>query len=200
MEKLLNNITAYLYGNDNYDENTKEVIYYGLEILILKIVFWITAALIGLFMGMFFENLIYMVFFVLLRSYAGGYHSKSRLRCFVLSTLTIILSICVHKIFNIFDMVNVFLVIFGIFSFAIVFLLSPIDSKNKELDNDEVIIFRKKARIILCSETILAIITYIFGLPSISKSIMLAIVTVGTLVIVGYINQKTTRIFSNKNQ
>ena len=60
--------------------------------------------------------------------------------------------------------------------------------------------FRKKARIILCSETILAIITYIFRLPSISKSIMLAIVTVGTLVIVGYINQNTTYTFSDKNQ
>lgn len=200
MEKLLNNITAYLYGNDNYDKNTKEVIYYGLEILILKIVFWITAALIGLFIGMFFENITYMVFFVLLRSYAGGYHSKSRLRCFVLSTLTIILSICVHKISNIFDMVTVFLVIFGTISFVIVFSLSPVDSKNKELDNVEVIKFRKKARIILCSETILAIITYLIGLPSISKSTMLAIVTVGTLVIVGYINQKTTRTFSDKNQ
>ena len=151
-------------------------------------------------MGMFFENIIYMVFFVLLRSYAGGYHSKSRLSCFVLSTLTIILSICVQKISNIFDMVTVFLAIFGTLSFVIVFLLSPIGSKNKELDNDEVIIFRKKARIILCSETILAIITYIFRLPSISKSIMLAIVTVGTLVIVGYINQNTTYTFSDKNQ
>lgn len=200
MEKLLNNITSYLYGDDNCDENTKEVIYYGLEILILKIVFWLTAALIGLFMGVFFENIVYMVFFVLLRSYAGGYHSKSRLRCFVLSTLTIILSICVFKISNMFDITNAILVISGAISFIIVFLLSPIDSKNRELDNNEVICFRKKARIILCSETILAIITYFIGLPSISKSIMIAIVTAGILMIVGYINRKTTHTFSDKNQ
>lgn len=198
MEKLINRMTSYLCVEER--EDTQEVIYYGLEILVLKIIFWISAVIIGLLMGVFFENIIYMGLFTILRSYSGGYHARCRVKCFVQSMLSIILSMCILKISDMYNVADLFIVVFTIFSFVIIFILSPIDTENKQLDYNEIVCFRRKARIILFTEIILATITYIIGLNSISSSIMLAIITSGMLVIAGYIDKKLLAHRKVKNQ
>lgn len=192
MEKLLNRMTSYLCAEER--EDTQEVICYGLEILVLKIIFWISAVIIGLLMGVLFENIVYMGLFTILRSYSGGYHAKSRVKCFVQSMLSIILSMCILKISDIYNVVNLGIAVFTIFSFVIIFILSPIDTQNKQLDYNEFVCFRIKVRIILFTEVILATITYLIGLTSISNSIMLAIITSGMLVTVGYIDKNKSQI------
>ena len=50
-----------------------------------------SALIIGLIFGKFFEAAVFIVAYCSLRSFAGGYHAKTPLRCYVFSVIMLII-------------------------------------------------------------------------------------------------------------
>lgn len=89
MDKILDKTIEFLYKNeDDMDEEKAEIIRYGIEILLIKVIFFGAAMIISLLMHSFWECLIFTVLFSGIRSYAGGYHAYTRTKCFTLSMIT----------------------------------------------------------------------------------------------------------------
>lgn len=190
MDKILDFIVDVIEKNDSTDEEEKEEIRYGLEIIILKGLFWILVLATGAVMGCFWECVIYNILFFLLRSNAGGYHAETRTRCLIQSEITVIISLLAIRIcresFYGFLVLAVIALLCGIS----VWVLAPIDTESRQLDTDEIRRFGKRARLILITEMAGGVIAYCIGLKTIACAAMAAIAASGVLVLTEYMKKR----------
>lgn len=66
-------------------ESDREIYVYGLEILISTAASVACVIVAGLLLGEILETLVFLAFFIALRSAAGGFHASSHLRCFLIT-------------------------------------------------------------------------------------------------------------------
>lgn len=184
MDKLLNKTMEFLYKNEKMDEEQASIIKYGLEILILKIIFFSAMLIVGLLLRSFWECLFFMALFIPLRTNAGGYHAKTRMQCFVQSILMTSVIIIMVKISNLYTYAVISLLAFAVIAIPFIWILAPIDTKNKRLDEDERRIFKKRTRIILIAEALTAIVLWFINLKSITCTVMIVFIAVFLLMAV----------------
>lgn len=58
---------------------------YGLEALYSSLLELLTILFLSFFVGNFLQTILFFAAFIPLRVYAGGYHAKTRLRCYLMS-------------------------------------------------------------------------------------------------------------------
>lgn len=189
MDKILNFIVEIIEKNDSTDEDEKEEIRYGLELILLKALFWCLVTATGIIMGCFRECIIFNLMFFLIRSNAGGYHAETRTRCLIQSVVTIVIALSVIKIGKENVYVMLFLSIIALFFGILIWKLAPVDTENRQLDNDEIKRFRNKVRIILIAEILVGIASYGLEFKTIACAAMTAIVTSGALVLAEYLKK-----------
>ena len=148
-----------------------EIYQYGLEQLFTNVLDVMTLLVIGLSMGMIWQGIVFVFSFMLLRKYAGGYHASTPLKCYLLTTSIIIVVLSVIKYIKINNFVCLGLLII---SSVVIFMLSPVDSENKKLDDIERIIYRKKTLLIWSIEFFVIIIFILFGLDKLLVCIIMA--------------------------
>ncbi len=184
MDKLVNWITVRVCDGENFDDDKIAVVKYGIELMLLKIIFFGVCLVIGAFMGMFFECVVYLVLFTILRTNAGGYHADTRIRCFIQSMLTMIVAMLVLMYVNTATMIV--LAVTAFLSGIAIILLAPVDSENKRLEKDEIVKFKTRSIVILIAEVIFALIMLYFKIYVLSSAAMLAITMSGILLAAGY--------------
>lgn len=186
MDKILDWVIKFLNQNDDdMDEEKAEIVRYGLEIVLLKVIFLIATLIVGIIMKSFFPCLAFMILFMPLRSNAGGYHAQTRIQCFIQSILTVAMVIIGIKYINIYIAIS--LLILSIISLPFIWILSPVDTKNKRLDDEEKVTFRKKTRIILITLILVAVICWFAKLHLITYTAMFSIIDVALLVVMEHI-------------
>ncbi len=185
MDAILSIITSFLANNDNIDEERLEVIKYGIEILLLKVLFFIASMLLGVLLQSFWECLLFTLSFSVIRSLAGGYHADTRIKCFIQSMCMLMVVLVILKLIqrNLFSWEIVLCL--SIIAAVIIWLTSPIDTENKRLTNEERKILKIKSRSILIIETVICISTYLLNYEKVACSIMLALIVTAVLMIIG---------------
>lgn len=183
MERILNKIMDFISHNENVDENKYEIVKYGLELFILKITFFIAILIVSIILNSFWEYLVFFLLFYPIRSFAGGYHASTKSQCFIQSLITVVLVLIAIKSIGIYHFIIIPLAVLTIVSAAIIWKFAPIDSENKRLDEDEHLLFKKKSRIVLCTEIGISLVMYLFGFVEISCSAMSAIIVESILMI-----------------
>jgi len=93
LDKLITESTNYLIYNQVIDEEHRDVYEYGFHILYINIIDIVSIAIIALLFGTVPQTIVYHVSFILLRNTAGGYHAKTHLRCFMISTAIFLMSL-----------------------------------------------------------------------------------------------------------
>lgn len=109
---------------------------YGIESGITVAGNLLASILFGIMIGRLGMVLVFLLFYGTLRTYSGGVHCKSKLGCFVLSLLILLVPVFSYE--WVMEMV-IFPLLFvvGIIAIAIVLVLSPVESDNKPLENEE---------------------------------------------------------------
>lgn len=94
----------------------------------------------------------YIVCFCMLRKYAGGYHAKSVIGCYLMTVGSAIIMLLTIRFCRlpIAVIIAVWLV-----SGIIVFLFAPVQNRNKRFDELEQLVYRRRAIIIWLSESVL---------------------------------------------
>ncbi len=149
MSNLIANFTRILIENEVIDAEDKEIYDYGLKQGMIIVLNAITTIMIGSLFGMLSETIVFSIAYIPLRSYVGGYHAKTQLRCYLLSVLLII---CV--LFAIENILWTSSIVLGLtfISGIIIFILAPMEDSNKPLDSIEKKVFRVRTRIIFLKE------------------------------------------------
>ncbi len=186
MDKVIDKLMGFIYKNqENMSEERYEIVKYGLEILLIKYLFFAAALIIGVLMRSFWECLIFIIFLSTIRSKSGGYHADTRIRCFVQSMLMFVLALSILKLESIYTVIIIPLAILTFCSSIIIWLFAPIETKNNPLSENEKKKFGMESKIILCLEIIIAIASYLIGFDRISCSVMLALITTSLLMLMG---------------
>lgn len=126
----------------NSSDDEKEVYAYSIEVLLSLLINLAILSIAAYILNKELELLIFIIFLSGLRTFAGGYHAKTHLECFIISL----------SIFLISAMSSTYLKQFGetilvsgiIFSTFMVFWRAPSETENKPLSKNE----RKKYKVI----------------------------------------------------
>lgn len=187
MEQLIDKIIDAMKKSDSLTDD-EEIVRRGLEIIAIKIFFAVIIVIVGLLAGCFFEGIIFTVAFTSLRQYSGGYHADGQKKCFVLSTLMLIISLSIIKSIKNFPQLILPLSIITLISIVYVFAAAPIDTPNKRLDKDEIRVYGKRARIFAAILTITAAVLCFFNINVFASAVMTGIVMSAYLMLKGQIS------------
>jgi len=152
LQSISEKLTLSLIESNIIDKEDEDLYQYGILQGFRIILNLVSALVIGLAFGRLPEIVLFMSAYIPLRSYAGGFHAKTPQRCYVLSVAMLCLvSIGLRQAF----LSDTILYVISAASAVTVFAVSPVEDKNKPLDETEFRVFRKKARIILAAEFLL---------------------------------------------
>jgi len=180
---MVGNVVDALINNDVIDRDDRELYEYGLEQGILMLINLFTTIIIGICFGMVIESIVFMLAYIPLRTYAGGYHAKNQWRCYFFSIAMMIVALLGIKGIDLFSIVSVVLIFI---SYVIIYTLSPVEDCNKLLNEKEKVIYKKKSRRILIIEFVVMLILMSFEQYVIASAIVIAQVSVGIMIVLGY--------------
>ncbi len=143
-----------------------------------------TTLIIGCLCGMLFPSILFLVCYMPLRSFCGGYHAKTHIRCFIYSVIMITGILLMSKYFTFNIIVYEVLILI---SLVIILLMAPVEDQNKTLDNDEKRVFRKKACSIVVLEVLIYHILLITHQVNSCKVLSISIFSLSILMIIGCI-------------
>lgn len=182
--KISDKISFYLVNRQNKEDYQQEILSFGIEAIIYKIIHFGVAILIGAMFGRIIDILIFHIFYQKIRTYTGGYHAKTNFLCFLSSCGIAVVtlsfwSFCSQKYYII------FIVTILVISIPIILILSPIEDKNKPLDEIEQKVYRKKGRFYLFVEVIAIMILWIADFLSIALVGSTALLVLTIMLVLG---------------
>lgn len=186
LSKLSGNITKQLIKNGTIDSENKEIYTYGIEQTFILLMNIVTTLVIGLCFGMLWQSIIFMIIYLPLRSFAGGYHASTVLRCYVVGIVLSVIFLLINKY-----VLDTYYIIIGMTVIAslIILLLAPVETSNKPLDQLELSMYKKRTRSILFSDICIIAILLAFDLNSIALCVAVALMELSFMIVLGKVLQ-----------
>ena len=194
MDILLDKAMRIIANNKNLNEDEQEIVRYGLELFLIKTLLSFFALLIGIILHSVVEYLVYTVLFSMIRTSAGGYHSNTRIQCFIMSMLMFGIVFVLIKIAVQFSLVMHIIIILSMISFCIILITAPVDTANRPIGDEERIHFKNKTKVILLFDVFVSVIAYLFKYPQICCSVLLTLIIECILLILGGLSNKKKHI------
>ncbi|MDD2207868.1 MAG: accessory gene regulator B family protein [Bacilli bacterium] len=147
---VVNKAMSLIIKENKYDDVKLQEIKYGLEAVYLNVSKLTIFFIINAFLGTFKEGILFLLFYVPLRSFSYGFHAKSSLVCWLLSGFSFVVFPYISTIIsiNIYFKLGIIL-----FSLLIYYLYSPADTSARPIIN-------KRRRLILKTLTLVIAIIY----------------------------------------
>lgn len=186
MDKLIDKIIEEM-KNSNSLTDDEEIVRLGLELMITKALFAIIIVIVGLLMECFFESVVFTLSFSILREYGGGYHAESRMKCFILSFLTLVVALGLIIFANNFQAITLPFLIMAIISAVYILCNAPIDTMSKRLDEGEIRVYGSRARLITAMLLLAAILLLFLGLNNLVFAVLTGIIMEAYLMLKGQI-------------
>jgi len=130
-------------------EEDKVLYVYGLKQGLLIVANMLTIVSIGYLFGLVWQSIVFMAAYFPLRSFAGGYHVRTPLRCYWLSILLVVVEFGAIRYFY---WTETLMFMMLLLSGSIIFFYSPTEDSNKPLDTVEVVVYKKRARLAMVFE------------------------------------------------
>ena len=164
------------------EEEKEEIIRYGLDKIKNSCMMSAVTLLMGYAFHVFLQSIVFLICFIALRKYAGGYHADTQKRCYVISVLIIAVALWATRYTSDNSVCFVFI---QSLNFIILCFLVPVDSKNRRLEQWEKERYGKKAKVQIFCMYMLCLILYLDKKQSIAVAIGVANLTVGGCVCAG---------------
>ena len=158
------------------DSEDEEIYRFGLEGISLKLIHYLSYLLIAVLLHEGMRFLIFFSAFLLLRKNAGGYHAKTKGGCYVSSCITVLcMTICIKEAVgwrNLIPVTGILTVLADI----VIFALAPLGNRNRILEQEEIIAFRRRSYAFLILENVFAILLVMIGIKEYAFPVVLAII------------------------
>lgn len=135
-------IAGCLLRNDIIESEKLDIYIYGFEVMISSISGFAIALILGIAFSQLLECILFLIIFVSMRSFCGGYHADTYLKCNCIFAVTIASVMLLVKLITAPPIYIHFLI--GVFSLITVIAFTPVENKFKSLDLKT----KKKCRVI----------------------------------------------------
>ena len=123
----------------NIDE---DLIYYGWSVSVNYLLYVIMTLAVSLYFHCFYNTIVFLVLYIPIRRYIGGFHFSNNTLCIFVSTIVSVIPAILSKYYVINTLVNI---LFNIILIAETVLIAPIDHPNKRLNDIQFKLYKKKA-------------------------------------------------------
>ena len=144
-------ISGYLIKNKIIDNTKLDIYIYGFEIMISNIICFGMGLVIGAVCSEFIECILFLIVFILLRRYCGGYHAETYLKCDIIFMTNILLVMLMLKFISAYSLFFHFII--AIISIIFIIQLATVENKYKPLKKKE----KKRHKILAIITNILII-------------------------------------------
>lgn len=182
MNYITNLIVQYMLKHGIINAEDAEIYQFGLNQLIFISINLMTTVIIGIVFSMLFESIIFLISYMVVRVYAGGYHAKTQFRCYIISSFFIILALLGVKYIIWDSMASIIAITFAA---VVIFKLSPVETKNKPLDEIEKKVYKTKSRQRIVGIYLLCITAKFLAYDTVFKSIAMAIIILSFVLLIG---------------
>lgn len=177
MNTISNELTNWLVRTQVITEEEKELYQYGIFQIIVNLLDILSIFIMAILFHKVWATCFYIVFFCMLRKYAGGYHAKTVSGCYM---ITVGFATIMLLIIRFYKLPLMGLTAMWLISGAIVFLFAPVQNCNKELDEMEQLVYRRKAIEVWIIESFLMWGLYSFHFLEAAEGILLSNVVIGS--------------------
>lgn len=152
---------------------------YGFELFWSTFLCVISIITVGIITGNFSRVIWFLLYFMPVRTFAGGYHAKSYRNCFLLTNFLNILAMFLTGVLNGYVVVRIVGLFFGLLSFSYIWIYAPVVFKNHPIKEEIVRKNRSYAHRLIILELPVFIVQYIKNYQVFyTAAITLCIVTV----------------------
>lgn len=134
-ENIADDLAILLAEKKIIKPENREFYFYGLQLAITKLFFFLVILTISLFTKTFLVSMAFVFMYSAIRQFTGGHHCRSEVSCFFVSILLYLIMILFYDI-NMYGG-KLFLCVTAAISVFLVMIFSPIEHKNKPLSVDE---------------------------------------------------------------
>ncbi|WP_097005805.1 accessory gene regulator ArgB-like protein [Lacrimispora amygdalina] len=153
LQRISNGIVSWQIKKNLLKDNQRSLYLYAYEVLLNQIINIVVAVVIAVILRAPMPVLVFLVSYIPLRSYCGGYHAKTNGVCTVVSAILIIIT-CLLEMYIV-GTAALYLPIAGfLISGILIFIFAPVPDKNKLLDEEETRRYRLKSRQLWLAEVI----------------------------------------------
>lgn len=124
-----------LINNEIISCEEREVYEYCAKSLLQFVGYICCLTLMGIMMHKIFETIAFIIFFLGIRGFAGGYHAKKEILCSIMSIAVYILYLWFCECITVLSNTNIIILI--VFFVINICVLAPVDCKNKRLIKKE---------------------------------------------------------------
>lgn len=185
--RIAETITQKLEENNTIESENREIYKYGFQQGFTILLNVATIMIIGLVLKSLLQAILFMIFYFPLRSYAGGFHAKSAIRCYIYSMVIIVLILLVIRFAPI---TNLIYIIITIANSVVILRLAPVQDHNKPLDQIECKVYKFKTLIVWAVEVILFIVAICLDLQIFIKCLSLVFAIMSLILCLGVINNR----------
>ena len=138
MEHILGLLSSWLIKNEAIEPDDKELYEYAIYSFLISITPLAIFLIASGAMGMWWEGILIILPFMVIRKFSGGYHAKHAYVCFFASTGLLGICLCIAAFASSSWIIHILSCVGGIS----LIINSPIDSENKRLTENEKIQYK----------------------------------------------------------
>ena len=178
MEKLL--------SKKEIPAGDEDIYKYGIQQGMIMLLNLTTMIFVGLLFHKLLECILFVMAYIPLRSFAGGYHASTSIRCYFLSIMMICAVLWVMGLLAFNGPICACLIII---SGSIIMWLVPVEDSNKTLDQLEKVVYRRQAQRITIIEMSISILVILFQWEQMANCLMLVLISMVVMLLFGIWNK-----------
>ena len=182
--KLASNITGALCALAVIEDEDQELYIYGFFVLLSHGIFFVISASFGIIFGTLWESIVFYIMFSILRRYAGGFHASRESTCTLCTTIALFMSSAgisiLEKAGGI--VLPLLMIVLGT---VVISLLSPLDSEEKPLTQNECQYYRRKSLVTVWAIIVIALGAIVVNVLGLLCSAALCMVLESFLLVMG---------------
>lgn len=182
LARLAGKIVNNLVHSNVIKEEDAEIYIYGINQILVSVLNVSSALIIGLLFGTLLEIAVFMAAYIPLRSFAGGYHAKTPLRCYIYSLIMLVIVSMDLKYLNM-EIWGYYAVLSA--TVLIVLVLSPVEDRNKPLDEIEHKVYKKRAMNIAAAEVMVCLALKFVGYDNLFVAVVYSFAALGFMLVAG---------------
>lgn len=177
MIKLISDKFACFLCKDEGQKDNFDLYEYAVYIILSSAFHVITVITLGLCFNLLVESLVFYFSFIAIRKFAGGYHAKTPVRCYLFSFASNIIILCLVKWLSSINTLFIFIfIIFELLCVVLILLISPLDTENNPLTGQEKKMYRMLTSIITILIFIISSLCFFKGYRNIGSSMICGVV------------------------
>lgn len=183
IEKISQSVVAFICRNMQVDDEMTEVYKYGIEIIVSSLINFLLILISSLILGDLLAGIVFMTLFVLLRSYTGGYHAETYLRCNIAFICTYLATYVIAQAISVVEHNIVITGVALVLAYIPIWIFAPVKNRHKYLSKEKIRFSRVVSAIVYFLSTLIAMILcinniwygYLLAITDISISLLVMV-------------------------